>query len=353
MVDSGAIKVAPLVSIILAIRNEDRHIGRCLASILRQNYPSDQIEVLIADGMSRDRTREIIAEIAAKHPMYRVCVLDNPGLAVPKGLNLSLTKSRGEIIVRVDGRTEIAPDYVSQCVALLSASGADNVGGRREPKANTRVGRAVALGITLPFGIGGGRYLQSDLPQWTDSVYLGAWRREVFDRVGVFDEEMSRNQDDEFNYRLRKSGGRILASPLVRSTYWCRESLIALGRQYYDFGWWKVRVLQKHPRQMSWRQFVPAGFVASLTFVAMSAPFWGAARVLLAFIVATYLATNLAVSLVSGLRYGWRQALLLPAVFATLHLSYGIGFLTGLVRFCGAWRDRATRKRIAANLGGS
>ena len=305
------------------------------------------IEVLVADGMSGDETREILRSLAATHDNLRM--IDNRGGIVATGLNAALASAAGEIIVRVDGHTEIAPDYVRQCVTELSRSRADNVGGRMTAAARGSVGRAVATATSSPFGVGGARFHYSRRSEWVDTVYLGAWRREVFDRIGNFDEELVRDQDDEFNYRLRKHGGRILLSPAIRSVYFGRASLRSLWRQYFQYGYWKVRVLQKHPRQMRPRQFAPPLLTASLLALAAAAPFSRLARRGLAALTGAYAAANLAASVHTARGESRRTLPLLPPVFATLHLAYGSGFLAGLARFARRWKDgRVETARAAA-----
>jgi len=237
----------------------------------------------------------------------------------------------------VDGHTEIAPDYVRQCVTALKNSGADNVGGRMIAVGNTPFGEAVALATSTPFGVGGARFHYSDKEEWVDTVYLGAWPREVFQRIGFFDEELVRDQDDEFNYRLRENGGRILLSPHIKSTYYGRSSVHALWRQYFQYGFWKVRVLQKHPRQMRPRQFVPPLLASAIIVAFVLALFSGPGRWLLAVVVGTYGMANLAASLWVAANKGWQYLVRLPLVFAILHIGYGTGFLVGLIRFADRW----------------
>jgi succinoglycan biosynthesis protein ExoA len=259
----------PFVSVILPIRNEAACIERGLRVILAQDY-SGPVETLIADGMSTDDTRDRIQSImdgrmdTVSRPRSSIMVLDNPGKTSPKGMNTALRQAKGEIIVRVDGHTVIAPDYVRQCVESIQRTHADNVGGKMNAIGSSPFGRSVALATSTPFGIGGGRFHTSDKEEWVDTVYMGAWPRSVFKKIGLFDEELVRDQDDEFNYRLREQGGRILLCPGIRSEYTVRSSPMALWKQYYQYGYWKVRVLQKHPHQMSLRQFVPPAFVLSL-----------------------------------------------------------------------------------------
>jgi len=328
----------PLVSIILPVRNESGYIGQGLQAILAQDYPSDRMEILIADGMSTDNTRPIIQELAALHPDIPIKIIDNPGKVVPTGMNLALRQAKGGIIIRVDGHTIIAPDYVRRCVEALKNSDAENVGGRMNAVGLNFFGKAVALATSTPFGIGNGRFHYSDQEEWVDTVYMGTWPRAVFDKIGVFDEELVRNQDDEFNYRLRAAGGRVLLSPMIKSEYTVRGTPGQLWRQYYQYGFWKVRVLQKHPLQMSLRQFVPPSFVLALL---LSLWFFLFAKFdFLGLIVpAMYLAANPLASLWTAARRGWKYFPMLPIVFAILHLSYGTGFLVGLVKFWNRWSD--------------
>jgi len=191
-------------------------------------------------------------------------MLDNPKKIVPTGMNIVLQQAKGEIIIRVDGHTIIAPDYVRQCVDALHRTDADNVGGKMRAQGESIFGQCVSIATSSPFGVGGARFHYSDKEEWVDTVYMGAWKREIFENVGLFDEELVRNQDDEFNYRLRSQGWKILLSPKIKSQYFCRSSPQSLWKQYFQYGFWKVRVLQKHPFQMRPRQFVPAIFVGAL-----------------------------------------------------------------------------------------
>ncbi|MBK9926026.1 MAG: glycosyltransferase family 2 protein [Anaerolineales bacterium] len=331
---------APFVSIILPVHNEANHIRRSLGAVLQQDYSVENMEVLVADGLSTDNTRAIIEELAGQYPKIELKILDNSEQIVPTGLNKALQIARGEIVVRVDGHTMIAPDYIRQCVDTLQRTQADNVGGRMAAVGNTSFGEAVALGTSTPFGIGGGRFHFSDKNEWVDTVYMGAWPRRVFQEVGLFDEELIRDQDDEFNYRLREYGGRILLSSSIRSEYTVRSTPGSLWRQYYQYGFWKVRVLQKHPRQMRPRQFVPPLFVFAL-LVNLALIFITSWSIGLLFIVVgLYLFANFTASILASRKNNWRYLGVLPLVFLILHLGYGLGFLIGLIRFAGRWKDK-------------
>ncbi|TMK43564.1 MAG: glycosyltransferase family 2 protein [Actinobacteria bacterium] len=323
------------VTVVMPIRNEVAFIRRSLGALLDQDYPMDLMEIVIADGKSQDGTREVVREYMARHPNLRL--IDNPGRIVPTGLNRAIRQAKGDVIVRVDGHTVVARDYVSQCVALLRRSGADNVGGAMRPEGQGRFGRAVAAATNSPFGVGDARFHYSEEEEWVDTVYMGAWPRALFDQIGLFDEEMVRDQDDELNYRLLERGGRILLSPKIRSSYTARGTPRSLWRQYFQYGYWKVRVVQKHPRQVRLRQLAPPVFTAALCgslFVACVAPqavlAWGAVPL-------TYAVACITASITTARRAGWSILLLLPPTFAILHVSYGLGFLFGLARFAARW----------------
>jgi glycosyltransferase involved in cell wall biosynthesis len=329
----------PFVSVLMPVRNESNYISVSLGAVLAQDYPAGRWEVILADGLSTDGTRQMVTDLMGRHPHLKL--IDNPAGIVPTGLNAALQIAQGEIIVRVDGHTEIAPDYVWQCVNCLQRTGADNVGGKMTAIGNPPVGTAVVLATSSPFGVGGARFHYSDREEWVDTVYMGAWPRAVFDRLGGFDEELVRDQDDEFNYRLREHGGRILLCPQIKSRYAVRSTLTSLARQYFQYGFWKIRVLQKHLRQMQVRQFIPPALVAGLwvaLLLTLTVP-WGWVSLLA--IGGPYVLATLAASVWSGRGAGWRLLLVLAVVFVILHLSYGLGFLIGLVRFWNRWGDRA------------
>lgn len=326
------------ISVILPVRNEENYIAACLKNLFSQKKINSELEVIVADGMSADNTCSIIRDFQKQHA--NLILISNPEKIVPTGLNQALSIAKGDIIIRIDGHTVIAPDYVANCVRILEESGADNVGGRMDAIGTTTFGKAVSVATSTPFGVGGSRFHYSDKEEWVDSVYMGAWHKEIFDKIGLFDEELVRNQDDEFNYRLRKHGCKILLSPDIKSKYTVRSSPNALWKQYFQYGFWKVRVLQKHPKQMSWRQFIPPALVASLIFSLILSIFDPIYWILFAIFVGVYLLANILASIITSAKKGWQHLFLLPLVFAILHLSYGLGFLIGLVKFANRWGDK-------------
>jgi glycosyltransferase involved in cell wall biosynthesis len=327
----------PFVSVILPVRNEGPFIERSLGAVLAQDWDPARLEVIVADGLSTDETRAIVRRCADAVPAIAVSIVDNPAGIVPTAMNAGIAAARGDVIVRVDGHTIVEPDYVRRCVEALRRSGAQNVGGRMKAAGDEPFARAVAAATSSPFGVGGARFHYSDREEWVDTVYMGAWPREVLEELGGFDPEMVRDQDDELNYRLRARGGRILLAPEIRSLYFNRATVRSLARQYFQYGFWKVRVLQKHPRQMRPRQFAPPALAAGLLVSAAASPFWRPARLAFVALGAAYASANLAAS--AGTARKRRAGFpLVSAAFATLHLSYGLGFLSGLARFWNRWK---------------
>lgn len=326
----------PLITIIMPVRNEAGFIARSLGAVLAQDYPAQQMEIIVADGLSTDGTRDIIRRLQKQHPNLRL--IDNPGRIVPTGLNAAIAQARGEIIVRVDGHCEIAPDYVRRCVAHLQSNGVDGVGGPIETIGQTPAANTIALAMSSSFGVGGSAFRTTNgQTMLADTVAFPAYSRTVLEKTGPFDEELVRNQDDEYNYRLRKMGGKILLAADVRSKYYSRSSFRSLWRQYFQYGYWKVRVLQKHPQQMQPRQFAPPAFVSALLGLGLPALRFRLARWLLALVVGLYAAAALVASVGTARRAGWQHLPRLPLTFAILHLSYGLGFLRGLVKFRKRW----------------
>ncbi|MEM8931145.1 MAG: glycosyltransferase family 2 protein, partial [Acidobacteriota bacterium] len=260
----------PHVTVIMPVRDEGAYIDRSLGAVLAQRYGFDRMEILIVDGRSRDDTRERARSLAARHPDAVVEILDNPGRTAPCALNIGLEAARGEIVVRVDGHCEIGPDYVAQGVRHLVGDGVepvDGVGGPLETIGETPTARAIAAAMSSRFGVGGSAFRTAGAEiddRLVDTVAFPAYRREIFDQIGLFDQELVRNQDDELNYRLRKNGGRLRLTADMPARYYSRGNFAKLWSQYRQYGFWKVRVLQKHPRQTSLRQFVPAAFVGAL-----------------------------------------------------------------------------------------
>lgn len=332
--------VLPMVSIIIPCRLEECFIDSCLVSLVGQDYPKDKIEVLIVDGMSEDGTRSIIKGYAERYSFMRL--LDNPKRNTPAALNIGIGDAKGEIIIRMDAHNVYPQNYISGLIYWLEKTGADNVGGIwvTRPANDTPKAKGIAIGLSHPFGIGNAYFrIGTSKPRWVDTVPFGCYKREVFDRIGMFDEELVRNQDDEFNYRLVKHGGRILLVPDIVSYYYARESFSNLWRMYYQYGYFKPLVARKLGRVMTVRQLIPALFLLALVGSASLASWLWPMRIMVSAIIVAYVAACLTCSVFVLFRNGVRCAIALCAVFPVLHLSYGLGFLKGTVDFV-VWRRR-------------
>ena len=321
----------PAVSVVVPCRNERDHIEEVLQSILAQEVPPGGFEVIVADGLSDDGTREILIRMAGEDS--RLSIVDNPGAIVSTGLNAAIRVARGKIIIRMDAHTNYATDYVSQCVQLLSETAADNVGGPWIARGKGRIGQAIAAAFQSSFANGGARGHDPEYCGPIDTVYLGCWRREIFDRIGFFDEELVRNQDDEFNLRLARNGCKIWQSVKIKSWYHPRESLRHLFAQYVQYGYWKARILQKHRLLASIRHVLPASFLLMLSVLLVLSVFSVAAFWVWIFLLGLYAAFNITASLLTAASSRWNLFFLLPSVIATFHVAYGWGFLRGVMDF--------------------
>lgn len=331
----------PFITVVMPVRNEANYIARSLTSVIEQDYPAERMEIIVADGMSTDSTREIVKLFQAR--VANIRLIDNPGKIAPTGLNRATESAQGEIIARVDGHCEIAPDYLRRAIEHLQTEQVDGVGGPIETIGETATAQVIAAAMSSAFGVGDSAFRTvKDKTMLTSTIAFPVYTRAIIDRAGAYDEEMVRNQDDEYNCRLRKLGAKLLLASDVRSKYYSRGTMRKLFKQYYQYGYWKVRVLQKHPRQMSLRQFIPPAFVVSLLGAIGLGLIWPFGWWIFAGIIGCYLTVNLIASarvLLSNRPFQF-QFFLLPAVFASLHLSYGLGFLVGFVKFAPRWRMR-------------
>lgn len=319
---------SPFVSVVIPIRNEARFIADLLGAVLGQDYPADRTEVIVADGQSTDGTREILAALQAKHS--RLIVVENPGRIVSTGLNLAVARSRGEVVVRIDGHALIAADFLSENVALLAEHPeAWIVGGPIRHAAATTFGKAVAVGMSHPVGVGNARHRYPDYEGYVEGAQFPAIRRWVFDRIGTFDERLVRNQDDEFNYRVGLAGGKVYVSPRVKYLYFVRERIGQLFRQYFQYGFWRIPVIEKHRRPTTLRQMAPTLFFALCLVLALAGLWWRQpllAVALPAIYAIALIGAGAATARVNPLRVSaW-----VPLAIATMHAGYALGLGYGM-----------------------
>jgi len=326
-------EVWPLISVIIPCRNEQRYIRVCLDSVLASTYPKDSLEVLVVDGMSDDGTRDTLLDYAS-HCRF-IKVLDNPQRRIPQALNIGIAHAQGEIIVRLDAHARYDVDYLAKSVAYLEKYSADNVGGVRatEPQEETLIGKAIAFSVSSPFTAGNALFrVGSQRARWVDTVFGGCFRKELFQRIGLFNEELTRAEDREFNQRLRDAGGRILLSPDIRCTYYARSKLqefirwIVAGSSWVFFG---GRVAGR--RLLAFRNYVPLAFVLSLLVSLITACFQPWVWWVLGTIVFFYLLANIvsALPLVRKERDA-RYLLAAPLIFTLTHFLYAVGSVYGI-----------------------
>ncbi len=322
-----------LVSVIVPCYNEERTIRLLLGALYEQTYPRSCMEVLIADGRSTDRTRAQIASFSEEHPDLNLRVVDNPRRTIPSGLNAALAAARGDLIVRLDAHSMPRPDYAARCVEALQAGRGDNVGGVWEirPGGPGWVARGIAAAAAHPLAVGDALYRYAEHAQYVDTVPFGAFRASLVKQIGPFDEDLLTNEDYEFNTRIRLSGGKVWLDPAIRSTYFARADYAALARQYWRYGYWKVKMLRRYPAAIRWRQALPPLFVLSLLVLALLAIWMPAARSLLVLELGLYTLALLFVGAQLAVKNKDLPLLIsAPLAVATMHLAWGSAFLWSL-----------------------
>jgi glycosyltransferase involved in cell wall biosynthesis len=318
--------------VIIPCRNEVLYIGACLDCIIRQTYPQDRMEVLVIDGMSDDGTRKVLSEYKRNHANIRV--LDNLKRGIPQGLNIGVRHAKGDRIIRADAHCAYPVDYVSRLIYWQNQLNADNVGAVLYTAAGayTRVAVAIAYVMSVPFGVGGSLFRTGVLrPMEVDTVPFGCFRREVFDRIGLFDESMPRTEDDEFNARLREGGGRIFLVPDVQIKYYARDTVYKFLRMLFQYGFFKPQVAIKRRCPTSVRQLVPPCFVLVCLGLVLGSVFYWPLVYILACGIAAHLMAGAGASLKIAKAKGVLCALLSIGLFLLMHFAYGTGYLLGLV----------------------
>ena len=329
----------PRVTIAMPAFNEENYIEACIASVQEQDYPPELIEVLIADGRSTDKTREILERLHAADP--RIKMVDNPARLPAAGLGLIVKQATGDIIVRMDVHAEYAPDYVRTCVETLEKTGADNVGGAQRAQARTPFQRALCAALESPLGVGNARYRDSDSEGFVDTVFLGAFRRKVFETVGLWDPGAITNEDAELNQRILDSGGQIYLSRDIVVHYFPRDSFGSLAKQYFRYGRGRARTLLKLGRFPTFRPVIPFLMVSGAAALLAIPPLWP--FVPAAF--ATYALATGAEAVRVGAKIGLSDIPKIWAIFPVLHASHGAGFAAGLLQYLRKpdWPDEPER----------
>jgi len=323
----------PKVSVIIPCYNEEATIGDTLSAIYGQTFPRAEMEAVISDSMSTDRTRAVIADFQRLHPELAVRVVENTARVIPAALNRAIEAAQGEIIVRMDAHSKPYPDYVENCVRALEEGRGANVGGVWEiqPGAPGWVAAGIAAAAAHPLGAGDAAYRLKPEAGAVDTVPFGAYRKSLVEEIGAFDESLLSNEDYEFNVRVRRAGKTVWLDPRIRSVYFARSDFGALARQYARYGFWKARMLRRYPETLRWRQFIPPVFVASVVLL-LTLSFWPPARALLALELLVYVLILFAAGIQQAVkRKQPALALGFPLAIMTIHFSWGGALLWSLI----------------------
>lgn len=324
----------PTASIIVPCYNEQATIRLLLEAIYAQTFPRHEIEVIIVDGMSTDGTRQAINDYHSTHPDLQINVIDNPQRTIPSGLNLAIEAARGEFIIRMDAHSKPYPDYVERCVTALRSRLGDNVGGVWEiqPGGTGWLAGSIAIAAAHPLGVGDAHYRLGGKPQSVDTVPFGSFSRKFALQIGLFDESLLTNEDYEFNVRIRQSGGIVWFDPDIRSIYYSRAEITALARQYFRYGYWKGKMLQRYPETLRWRQILPPVFLLSLILLGLGAVFFPLLRWLFVLEAGVYTLILLVIGLQLALNKGEMYLIIgFPLSVATMHLTWGSALLWSLI----------------------
>ena len=320
------------VSVVVPMRNEEKHIERCIRSLVNQDYPNDFVEIVVVDGMSNDNSKKIVKSLLNKHS--NISLYANPNLFTSFALNIGISKSKGEIIIILGAHSKCPPHFISDSIRYLHKKGVDVVGGPIVTKAfkNTFGAKCVALITSHPFGVGNSKFRTSKKEGFVDTVGFGVYRRGVFEKVGLFDERLIRNQDNELNSRIIKNGGKIYQTPHLTVCYYNQSTIGGLLKQAFRTGMWNVATIKINPAAYRWRHFVPFCFVTALVALGLLCFFVKEARYAFLVFIGLYGMAAAISSLHIGLKEGIKYTWILPSLFFLYHMSYGLGTLGGLFR---------------------
>jgi len=318
------------VSVVIPMRNESKHIKKCLNSLLSQDWSGSKIEIIVVDGNSDDNSYEIVKEILSDYKNFKI--LENDKKITPISLNMGVKSANGDVIIILGAHSYVAKDFVSKNIHFLNTMEVDCVGGSISPIGDSYQGSAIALAMSSPIGVGNAFYRYSKVQRLVDTVQFGAYRKEVFNRIGYFDEELIRNQDFELNHRIVSTGGKILLAPQVNGYYVVRSTILKLFKQYFDYGYWKTKVISKEIGAFRLRYQIPPIFILTLLisgFFGIFIEFMMNIFILIFFLYSSLiLITSFKISLYSKFKY----FPVLPLAFTSLHFGFGFGLIISWIK---------------------
>jgi len=323
--------ISPLISIIIPCRNEEKYIGECLISLLKQKNLKDYMEILVVDGMSGDNSRKIIHSISNENPQIKL--IDNPNLLTPFALNIGIKHAKGKFIAILGAHAEYATDYLTTCLQLIDQHpNVACVGGPIISKGKNYFAKATALAMSSIIGVGNAKHRFPEYEGYAEMACFPVFKREVFEKYGSYDESLIRNQDDEFCFRITKNGEKVFISPQAKSSYFVRESPLELFKQYYHYGFWRVAVLKKHRMPISYRQQIPILFYLLVILLAILA-FISNNLILGIFLPIIYSVIIIVFTIPIFIKEKFIVAICFPVAVLVLHASYAVGFFTGMINF--------------------
>ena len=317
------------ISIVMPLYNEEKYIINCVESLLEQDYPLEKMEWIFVDGCSTDDTRKILCDFQKKYPKL-IKIYDNPDKTVPYAMNIGIRYAKGKYIIRLDAHADYKKDYLSKCVYYLNTTEADNVGGIVETKSQGVTGEAIALMLSSKFGVGNSQFRTNGCSGYVDTVPFGAFRREVFEKWGGYDERLARNQDNEMNYRIRKHGGKIYLSDDIRFSYYCRDSVKGISDMAVKNGMWNIITMKLCPGSMGIRHFVPFAFLMSIIVLPLLSML--NEKVLYLFIAEMFLYVVLDLLYSFKATKNLKYVAMVFILFPIFHITYGFGSLRGILK---------------------
>lgn len=317
------------ISVVMPVYNEEKYIENCIESLLLQDYPKNLMEWIFVDGMSSDNTVKLIEKYKEQYPEM-IKIMANPNKTVPYAMNIGIKEAKGKFIVRLDAHADYSKDYISKCVYYLETTDADNVGGVAETKSKGFVGNAIAKMLSSRFGVGNSDFRTNGESGYVDTVPFGAFRKEVFEKWGGYDERLTRNQDNEMNYRIRKNGGKVYLSSDIKLSYYCRDSIKGISNMALKNGMWNVITMKLCPGSMGLRHFIPLMFLLSIIVLPILSIFVHPFALLFSIEMCLYLLLDCYFSAKQA--DGVKEFLLLLILFPIFHITYGAGSLKGLLK---------------------